>query len=280
MKTIVVDLTNERAIAKLESAIELARGLKGTATSVKSPAFAEWWRDTEVGIAYIFGVDSRHVREFQAIRYTPGGHVISAGVDGWVNNTELYAREFMLGVDRACAVLRSMIKEITEYRPDDGEWNPCLGRSTDGRIGEEVFIVHGHDEALRESVARCISKLGLNPIILHERPNEGRTIIAKFDEESSPAGFAVVLLTPDDVGHPLGVETETKPRARQNVIFEMGYFMGRLGMGRVCALYREGVELPSDLQGIVYIKVDGNWKLDFARELKSAGFDIDVSGLI
>jgi predicted nucleotide-binding protein len=102
---------------------------------------------------------------------------------------------------------------------------------------KRVFIVHGHASEAKESLARFLERVGLEPIILHEQPNSGRTIIEKF-EVYADVGFAVVLLTPDDVGAPKDAPTELKPRARQNVIAELGYFYGKLSRHRVCALYK------------------------------------------
>ncbi|WP_421789930.1 TIR domain-containing protein [Hyphobacterium sp.] len=145
---------------------------------------------------------------------------------------------------------------------------------------ESVFIVHGHDEGARESVARLLSEAGLKPIILHEQPNKGRTIQEKLVDEAN-VGFAVVLLTPDDVGRAVSEETD-KPRARQNVVLELGYFIGRLGRERVCALRRNDVEIPSDYLGVAYIDYDdaGAWKVNLARELKAAGYRIDWDKVI
>lgn len=146
------------------------------------------------------------------------------------------------------------------------------------RQSRRVFIVHGHDSAAKESVARYLTKLDLDPIVLHEQPNAGRTIIEKFEAHADVA-FAVVLLTPDDVGHPIGIATEAKPRARQNVILELGFFTAALGRSRVCALYIGGVEIPSDFSGVLYHELDsgGAWRLMLARELKAGGLDIDMN---
>jgi predicted nucleotide-binding protein len=145
----------------------------------------------------------------------------------------------------------------------------------------KVFIVHGHDTEAKESVARFLERLRLKPIILHEQPNSGRTIIEKF-EAFSDVGFAIVLLTPDDVGAPSDIPKELKARARQNVILELGYFMGKLSRYRVCALYKQGVEIPSDYQGILYIELDtaGAWRTKVAQELVEANFSIDLDGLL
>jgi predicted nucleotide-binding protein len=142
----------------------------------------------------------------------------------------------------------------------------------------KVFVVHGHDEAARDTVARLLTVLDLEPIILHEQPSEGRTVVEKL-EHHGRVGYAVVLLTPDDVG---GVDSESlKPRARQNVVFELGYFIGSLGRNRVCALHRGDVELPSDFTGVVYVPMDtaGAWRFGLARELRAAGFNIDMNRL-
>jgi predicted nucleotide-binding protein len=141
-----------------------------------------------------------------------------------------------------------------------------------------VFIVHGHDDGAKETVARFISKLDLEPVVLHEQPNRGRTIIEKFEHHSDVA-FAVVLFTPADVGHPVGHAGEAKPRARQNVVLELGFFMSALRRERVCVLYKSGVELPSDYAGVLYHQMDdsGAWRFLLAREIKAAGIDVDLN---
>lgn len=141
-------------------------------------------------------------------------------------------------------------------------------------LSNKVFIVHGHDEGAREAVARFLSSIGFDPIILHEQANRGRTVIEKV-EANSEVGFAVVLLTPDDVGCAKGGTPE--PRARQNVLLELGYFLGRLGREKVCALKRGEVDIPSDFAGVVWETIDaGNgWKQALGRELQAAGHQID-----
>lgn len=142
-------------------------------------------------------------------------------------------------------------------------------------ISRKVFIVHGHDEAAKEKVARFLTQLELEPIILHEQVSRNRTIIEKFEANSREVGFAVVLLTPDDEGCERG--GAHRPRARQNVVFELGYFVGRLGRERVCALMRGEVEVPSDLHGVVYVPFDeaNSWKQTLGGELEAAGFTVD-----
>ena len=146
-------------------------------------------------------------------------------------------------------------------------------------ITNRVFVVHGHDRALLSEVARFLENIGVEPVILAEQPNQGSTVIEKFERHAN-VPFAVVLLTPDDVGHNVSESTD-RYRARQNVILELGYFVGRLGRSRVAPLYVEGVEIPSDFHGVLYIPVDraGLWQLKLAKEMKAAGIEIDLNKL-
>jgi predicted nucleotide-binding protein len=145
----------------------------------------------------------------------------------------------------------------------------------------KVFIVHGHDHALKNDLEVFLKEIGLEPIVLHRQPDEGLTAIEKF-EHHADVGFAFILLTPDDVS--FGIEQMKLPedkrtleyRARQNVIFEFGYFVGRMGRPRVCCIYREGVSLPSDLAGILYKKVTTSVEeigLSLIKELQQAGLE-------
>lgn len=149
---------------------------------------------------------------------------------------------------------------------------------------KKVFIVHGQDSETKTVVARFIERCGLEPVILHEQADQGRTIIEKF-EQVSDVSFAVVLLTPDDLGglRPASggnALENAQPRARQNVILELGYFIGKLGRDGVCALKKGEVELPSDFSGVVYTPYDGadeGWKIKLAREMRAAGLDVDLN---
>lgn len=146
---------------------------------------------------------------------------------------------------------------------------------------KQIFIVHGHDEALKQQVARFVEKLGFNAIILHEQANKGNTIIEKIEECADTTSFAIILYTGCDKGTTKNSD-EFKPRARQNVIFEHGFFVGKLGRDHVCCLHEEGVELPGDLSGIVYIPADRNaaWQTTIAKEMKVVGLTVDMNKLI
>lgn len=144
-----------------------------------------------------------------------------------------------------------------------------------------VFVVHGHDTLAKIDLARTLEKLNLEAIVLHEQEDEGKTIIEKFERDASKVSFAVVLLTPDDIGHPHGKPDTAMPRARQNVVLELGYFCGRLGRSRVCVLHKGNVEIPSDYLGVVYKTMDetGAWRFELARELKRAGLPVNLNDL-
>lgn len=142
---------------------------------------------------------------------------------------------------------------------------------------QDIFIVHGHNESVKLSVAHFIRQVtGRNPTILHEQPNAGRTVLEKFEHYAENAGFAVVLLTADDTGGARGSE-DSRLRARQNVILEFGFFIGALGRNRVAALHESGVELPSDLGGLLYTSLDSEWRIDLGREMRAAGVEIDFN---
>jgi len=146
----------------------------------------------------------------------------------------------------------------------------------------KVFIVHGHDIELKNDVEIFIKSINLEPIVLHRQLDEGLTIIEKF-EKHSDVNYAIVLLTPDDIGFPISelkkTENERKKefRARQNVIFEFGFFVGRLSRKNVCCIYKEGVTVPSDLNGLIYKQVNKSVEevgMFLMKELKNAGLAI------
>ncbi|KWT04626.1 hypothetical protein AL047_24675 [Pseudomonas syringae pv. broussonetiae] len=171
-------------------------------------------------------------------------------------------------------LLIPFIRDYKLYVDSNGNVEPKLKLP----LSNKIFIVHGHDNGARETVARFLERIGFEAIILHEQANQGRTVIEKV-EAHGDVSFAVVLLTPDDEGRVKGGELE--PRARQNVLLELGYFLGRLGRSKVCALKRGKLEIPSDFAGVVWEQMDdgGGWKLSIGRELEAAGHLIDWSKL-
>ncbi len=174
-------------------------------------------------------------------------------------------------------------KKPTDVRPIPvpvGSGAPTDAKSA--TVGTKVFLVHGQNDAAKEKVARFLEKLKLNAVILHEQPNKGRTIIEKFTDHAD-VPFAVVLMTADDVGGVKGTPPKKlSPRARQNVVLELGYFLARLGRGHVCALFESGVEMPSDYSGVLYLPLDsgGAWRLQLVKEIKAAGLPVDLNDAV
>lgn len=145
----------------------------------------------------------------------------------------------------------------------------------------KVFIVHGHDDLAKEQIARFVWQVGLEPIILHEQASSSKTIIEKIEKYAAQVCFAVVLYTPCDQGSKNG-DSNQLPRARQNVVFEHGYFIGKLGRENVTAVVKGEVEKPNDISGVVYETFDENgaWKLKLAKEMKNSGCKIDMNNII
>ena len=198
---------------------------------------------------------------------------ITISIDGQHRHVD-YQGPTQQNITRSIALLKaaqSSLKDDLEFLQENSEPEPpVIGSSIKSR---RVFVVHGHDEGARETVARFLMQLAFEPIILHEQANRGGTVMEKI-ETYGEVGFAVVLLTPDDEGCAKGGTPE--PRARQNVLLELGYFLGRLGRDKVCALKRGTVEIPSDFAGVVWESMDGNgWKQALGRELEAAGHVID-----
>lgn len=180
------------------------------------------------------------------------------------------------GKKGALALLKQAVRELNEELGYAATAEPLKheGSSTERELARTVFVVHGHDEGAREGVARFLERIGFEPIILHEQASQGRTVVEKVEAHGG-VGFAVVILTPDDVG---GASAGAQsPRARQNVVLELGYFIGKLGRSRVCALKKGELELPSDFHGVVYTPFDetGGWRQLLARELAAVGYAID-----
>lgn len=182
------------------------------------------------------------------------------------------------GIEGALVKLRTL-KELFEERIADAPQAAApLRYKGDPGNSRRVFVVHGRDEGTKEAVARYLAQLDLDPIILHEQPNQGMTIIEKFESHADVA-FAVALFTPDDVGYPADEPYKARPRARQNVVLELGFFAAALGRHRVCVLFKGEIEIPSDYTGVVYIPLDeaGAWRLLVAREIRGAGIDVDLN---
>jgi hypothetical protein len=261
------------AISKIQSQITQIADLKTKRHDC--PEFTKWLRATDLALRNIFGEKARNVDEFNSVSYSPVMVVMGGG--------DQFQQPYLSGLDEAQALLESMVDEIEEYWNEGDspvEQIPSGDTGNTSTGSKRVFIVHGHDDGTKETIARFVAELGFEPIILHEQASAGKTVIEKF-ESHSEACFAIALLTPDDVGGIAGAD-DLRPRARQNVIFEFGYFVGKLSRKRVCALTKGDVEIPSDYAGVVYVPIDsaGAWRMLLVREMKGAGLTVDANKAI
>jgi len=228
-------------------------------------------RRAEMIVRNAFGPESKYLVDLDRIHFYP--MAFPAGI-------EAEKRAWDSGANHLSNLLKTMREEILLFDKPVSE-KPQEGPVTQS---DQIFLVHGHDTSMKESVARVIERLDLVPIILHEQPDEGRTVIEKFTDFAD-VGFAVVLLSPDDIANPRGSKPDRPSyRARQNVIFELGYFVGRLGRERVVVVHREeeGFDMPSDYAGVLYVPFDpaGRYQFDLVRELKAAGYAVDANKLL
>lgn len=209
---------------------------------------------------------------------SPAAKLVAAGMA--VQTKGNYSDNF----ERAKGNLLKALEMTLGALKDDAfnEIRKPTSESTSATLSNKVFVVHGHDHALKTEVENFLHQIGLEPIVLHRQPDQGQTIIEKF-EQNSDVGYAFVLLTPDEMAYTMDQEglpdndRKKERRARPNVIFEFGYFVGRLGRSRVCCLYKGDVVLPSDLNGLVYKKIDGSFDsqaFSIIKELKAAGYEI------
>ena len=236
-----------------------------------SPDFALWYEESHLALSRAFGDESRHWQEF---RYKTWLHDRSRDDKSTLDpNLQLDFKQLLAALQ---VRLRAIIVDVRNYWHSDDAEKSLVRTDVLDTSKRKVFVIHGHDGGARHELARFLRELELDPVILSERPSRGNTIIEKLDEYAAVT-YAVALLTADDVGSSQQ-ESTPKPRARQNVIFELGYFVGRLGRGRVCALTKGKPEIPSDYAGVVYIQMDsGHWQSTILGELREAGFEIDAN---
>ena len=261
------EISPAQAINLFKRQIEKAKDLQ-LKSPVDSTEFENWSHVTGAYIEKAFGINSPNKTKFEDIGKI---YVFTSDTpESWFDEQRAGA------LKEKIRFLNSMIELLqTEI---DLRSEGVIERKAVVH-GHKVFLVHGHNDALLFEVEKFLTKLGLEIVILRDQPNKGRTIIEKF-EALADVAYAVVLLTADDRGGPRSETFEAqKFRARQNVILELGYFLGRLSRERVCALYHEGVEIPSDYSGVLYVLADsgGGWRLRLARELKAAGLSIDMN---
>ena len=234
-------------------------------------------RRTEMLVRRIFGDGSKYLKDLSEIRFSS-----MVWYSGMTEEDE--RPSWNSGKVELQNLVKTMTEELTLFGGKGEETEqPAAGRA-ELLMEQSIFIVHGHDEEMKQSIARTLEKLGLKPLILHEQPNGGRTVIEKFMDYGEIASFAVILLSPDDLAHKVGEDSATaRYRARQNVILELGFFLGRLKRDRVVVIHREAenFEMPSDFAGVLFVPFDnrGTWKFELVRGLKAAGYSADANAL-
>ena len=233
-----------------------------------APAFDAWHTKTERFLQNKYGIDSIEHKKFSDTRFSPPVIVLQNAS----NRKGMLVDWCAKGLHSCKAVFGVYLEEMADAPTAISETNT----SQCAHNMDKVFIVHGHDGELKQSVARVIEKQGIEAIILSEQANRGRTIIEKF-EDHADVGGAICLFTSDDLGR-AKKDTDDKPRARQNVVLEAGYFMGKLGRDHVVLLADDGVEMPSDLSGVVYTNT-GDWKIELIKELRAMGYTVDFNKL-
>lgn len=268
--------TNRKELISPLKGIELLKRQyeKGKTLLSKRPLssddYGAWENTTKEYLIKAFGPTSSNINAVLDIgKY--GAFPMSATEKYWEERRSEDLGKQLVMIDSLIELLETEIELQPESDNKGENLNP----------GNNVFLVHGHNNGIKEAVARLLEKLNLQVIILHEKPNSGRTIIEKFVDYSD-VGFAVVLLTGDDRGGSIALSQDKQLlRARQNVILELGFFLGKLGRKRVCALYQDGVEIPTDYQGVLFLPLDegGAWKLQLARELKAIGLPVDMNNV-
>jgi predicted nucleotide-binding protein len=250
-----------------------------TAANDGTPSnFSDWKDETGVVLRTVVGPGSPLYTDFSMLRFSPS--IYTAGTDVTPHR--------QAGVKKAISLLRAAKKELAlrdESRQAalTDEVESLIDVADKGIVDAagRIFIVHGHDGEKKHELARFLRALtGHEPVILHEQPNKGAVLMEKLEASAASTGYAVALLTADDLGK-AKTEDDLKPRGRQNVVFEMGFFMGALGRKNVAVLYDDGIEEPGDMKGFVYTALDaaGGWKSKIAREIQAAGITVNWSAL-
>jgi predicted nucleotide-binding protein len=201
---------------------------------------------------------------------------------GWSDEPATQYQQVSDDIRSSIRRLESIKERLPLFEEETSARKPTRETQDDTRRSNSepaIFLVHGRDLGTKHGVARFVRAItGLEPIILAEQPALGQTVIESFEKYASKVTYAIVLATGDDQGRLIG-EEQFKPRARQNVILELGWFAGKLGRQKVALLYQPGVELPSDMGGVLYVELDESegWKVKLAREMRAAGLPVDMN---
>ena len=261
-------ISPELALKRLQKLLEQVPEIR--AGGHRSAALSTWKGNLKIVLAELYGENSLRFKEFNRVWFAPGVFY------GGQPDSE-FIEAFNSGLDQATGFLKSRINDLSERSELDDQSASASSFSPNPNY-RRIFVVHGHDHGNKETVARFLGKLGLEPIVLHEQADQGKTIIEKFETHAADVQCAVVILTGDDIASSKANPEQKEPRARQNVILELGFFIGKLGRDRTFALVEKGVALPSDIYGVVYIPLDGGeWRLRLVKELKAAGLQVDAN---
>lgn len=253
---------------KLKAIIDEIDNLIGHHVRPSAPAFEAWHTKTERFLIKKYGKDSLEHKKFIDTYFAP--------LLWCDDDEEQYIRDSIKWCGDGLKSCKAIFQIYLEDMLDEVDPNVQVTSTSKPSNRYKIFIVHGHDGELKQSVARIVEKQDLEAIILSEQANKGRTIIEKF-EDYSDVGGAICLFTADDIGR-AKKETSDNTRARQNVVLETGYFMGKLGRDHVVILADDGIEMPSDLSGVVYTNT-ANWQIDLLKELKAMGYTVDFNKL-
>lgn len=266
---------------------EIDRLIEMNATTA-TQEFQDWKLKAARFLSHYFGMQSIEMEQFRKTQFHPIFdyddeskciECCKKGLEATKRVFETYLDDISTDMlDKAEKSMQQKLKEMRQWQHEDMLLANISQRALMTRTKEykKVFIVHGHDNALKQEVARMVEKQGLETIILSEQANRGKTIIEKF-EEHSDVGAAICLFTGDDYGKAKDATSENL-RARQNVVFEAGYFMGKLGRENVVLIANPDIEIPSDLKGVVYTN-EKSWQIDVLKELKAIGYAIDLNKL-
>lgn len=273
---------------QLKEFYDEADKLIGSKVTAGDQRFKDWELKVSRYLSHRYGIQSVEMEEFRKTEFEDVFDFDNAekkietcrkGLEATKRTFKIYLKEISKEMlENAQKSMRQQLREMQKERYEDGMLMNASQEVSMKKAKEykKVFIVHGHDNGLKQEVARLVEKQGLEAIILSEQANRGKTIIEKF-EEHSDVGAAICLFTGDDYGRTRDAE-EDKLRARQNVVFEAGYFMGKLGRENVIIVADKNLELPSDMQGVVYTDA-GNWKTEVLQELDKIGYAIDFNKL-
>lgn len=271
----VVDEMN--SYEKLKRVCEEVDPLLAKCVTAESPEFKAWQVKAENILTKCYGRESRELYRFRNIIFYPRyayatqSDEVNLCAEG-LKEAKAYFEVYLEEIEDDCA--ENVSSDVSGIS-DEAKF---VEKKVNSTRKKKVFIVHGHNDALKQEVARIIEKQGIEAVILSEQANQGKTIIEKI-EENADVDAAICLFTGDDYGRAKGTEAEeNKLRARQNVVFEAGYFMGKLGRKNVIIVADKNLELPSDMQGVVYTDA-GNWKTEVLQGLDKLGYVIDFNKL-